>query len=280
MNKTINKKINDRYAYFMSNLLINTNDGKLGKISNPRYKDSKLRFSGFPYIGSKFSEAKKKILFVGLDIGIDELREKNTFHSLDSRKLCIAGSLSGCTSLGYNDHFSGTYAMALYILQNEYSWTKNWEIFKTMKNNTFKKVIDEHKSDLPFDVLDYVAFTNIHKFVTVCRGCDLSDSKIKPKCWNEYCDNKEVNRSGGSNRKWYNKNEEIQLLLDEIEILIPDIIYFQGKESASKINDKLEYINSKSEIWIADHPSSWTVGANKSDYINSSRITIMPIIEQ
>jgi hypothetical protein len=47
-------------------------NGILGLISNSRYKDQKLRFSGYPYIGSKYSDAKKKILFLGLDIGIDE----------------------------------------------------------------------------------------------------------------------------------------------------------------------------------------------------------------
>lgn len=273
MNTTLTKKVQERYIQFMKELDINLRTGILGKISNPRYQNNNLRFSGLPYIGSKYENAKKKILFVGLDIGIDELRELNTYHTISSRKECIAGSKSGCTSLGYNEHFSGTYAMALYILQNEYSWNEQWSIFEEKRQNTFRKTIDNQTVNLPLEVLDYVAFTNVHKFVSICRGCDLNKF-TKPICFSNKCNNTEIHRSGSNNRKWYSPKEEIRMLLDEIEIFNPDVLYFQGSSSA--ITQYIPQLNLKHEIWIADHPSAWSVRANTPDYVNSSRIRIMP----
>ncbi len=276
MKPTLAKKVQERYIQFMKELDINLCTGILGKISNSRYRDCNLRFSGLPYIGSKYENAKKKILFVGLDIGIDELRELNTYHTISSRKEFIAGSTSGCSSLGYNEHISGTYAMALYILQNEYLWDKQWSLFEEKDQNTFRKTIENHKEILPIEVLDYVAFTNVHKFVSVCRGCELKKAK-ELDCFKEMCNNTEINRSGAGNRKWYNHKEEIRMMLDEIDIFKPDILYFQG--SSSKIEGFISELSVKHEIWIADHPSAWNVHANTPNYVNSSRIRIIPKID-
>jgi hypothetical protein len=257
----------------MESLDINKKTGILGQISNNRYIGQKLRFSGYPYVGCKYSEAKKKILFVGLDIGIDECRDENTYHTFDSRREVVAGSTEGCTSLGYNNHISGTYGMALYILKDLYDWNKQWDSLYKIKDTIFISAINQFKLDLPVDVLDYVALTNIHKFVTVCRGCNFS--KQKPTCWSENCITNELNRSGSSNRKWYNYNEEIKMIMDEIEIFNPDVIYFQG--SVSPIYNKLKQLNSNCEIWIANHPSAWNVGANKPSYVENERLSINPI---
>jgi len=233
-----------RYEQFFQELEINKN-GILGKISNPRYQNEKLRFSGFPYIGTKYSMAKKKILFIGLDIGEDELSCENTYHNFDSRRKVITGSVDGCSSLGFNNHISGTYISAMFLLKNDYDWDKSWNSVCAFDNKTCKSVIDILKSSLPLEVLDYVAFTNIHKFVTVNRN----------------------NRTGDENRKWYNKNEEIDFLIDEIKIFNPDIVYFQG--SSAKLNTEvINKINSISDICIAPHPSSWRNNANKPTFNN------------
>lgn len=266
-------KLNLRYERFMKDLEI-SNNGVLGKITNPRYKDHKLRFSGFPYIGSKYFIAKKRILFVGLDIGIDELREKDKFHDFDSRRDCIAGSVEGCTSLGYNDHISGTYTMALFLLKDFYSWNEEWNKILSFKDNTSKSIINSLTENLPIEVLDYIAFTNIHKFVSKCRGCDL-EAKRKPDCWSLKCEDgkKNINRSGGDNRKWYNGPEEIEMLLDEIKILKPDLLYFQGSARGLK-TEILNEINSFCDICEAYHPSAWNVKANKPGY--ASKVSILP----
>lgn len=261
-------KLNNLYDEFISSLEINKLSGELGKISNNRYKDHILRFSGYPYVGINYENAKKKILFIGLDIGIDENREDNNYHSFDSRRSVVAGDEKGCASLGYNHHISGTYGMALYILRNTYNWQHHWELFNEDSNSIFQSRINLLKSSLPVDVLDYVALTNIHKFVTKCRGCDFS--KTLPKCYSENCKLNDINRSGNSNRKWYNKNIELEMIVEEIDKFNPDIIYFQG--SISPIRNYFKSLNSKYEIWIADHPSAWNVGANKLSYIKSDRL--------
>lgn len=271
MMNQIETNITAIYKQFMSELEINQATGILGKISNSRYVNDKLRFSGFPYIGAKYDSAKKKILFVGLDIGIDECREENSYHTLESRRACIAGSETGCTRLVYNNHISGTYAMALYIMKGFYGWEQKWDIFKRNTDNTFFKIINDNNKELPIDVLDYVAFTNIHKFVTVCRGCNLE--KENPVCKSADCLQPKINRSGNDNRRWYNEKEEIDFFLKEIEVFQPDVLYFQGSNKFS--NDTLNKLSEKYEIWIANHPSAWNVGANKSSYVDSERIRIV-----
>jgi hypothetical protein len=152
--------------------------------------------------------------------------------------------------------------MALFLLQEYYSWEISWNKLVSYSGITSKTAINSLKNSLPVEVLDYVAFTNIHKFATICRGCD--PEKQRPKCWQPTCleEKKNKNRSGNENRKWYNKQEEIRLLLDEIKILQPDLVYFQG--SASKLNDAvINEINSFCDICREYHPSAWNFGANK-----------------
>lgn len=262
--------LTSRYKLFMKDLDIREN-GILGKISNSRYKHQELRFSGFPYVGSKYSVAKKKILFVGQDIGEDECREDDSFHDFDSRRESIAKSVNGCISLDYNNHISGTYVMALFLLKEYYSWEKAWNELSRRNDITCKMAINMSKSKLPIEVLDYVALTNIHKFVSLCRGCDPINNK--PKCWNQKCieQDKIKNRSGSNNRKWYNKHEEIDMLLDEIHIFKPDLVYFQG--SAAKLNSSIiTKINSFCDICVSYHPSAWNVGANKPNFADKIKI--------
>lgn len=244
MDSELTNQLKLRYEQFFQELEIDKN-GILGKISNSRYENEKLRFSGFPYIGTKYFTAKKKILFIGLDIGEDEQSSENTYHNFDSRREVISGSVDGCTSLGYNNHISGTYISAMFLLRKDYDWDKSWDKVCSFENKTCKSVIDILKNSLPLEVLDYVALTNLHKFVTVNRK----------------------NRTGDENRRWYNKNQEIDFLIDEIKILNPDIVYFQG--SAAKLDTTIiNKINSISSICIAPHPSSWRNNANQPNFNN------------
>lgn len=273
MKTDVLNKLNELYLEFMEQLSIDKTTGILGKISNNRYLGGSLRFSGMPYIGSKYSEAKLKILFVGLDIGIDECREANSFHNFDSRRECVAGSIEGCTTLGYNNHISGTYGMALSILKDYYNWENEWNEFSKDKNAIFTSSIRKFSGVLPIDVLDYVSLTNIHKFVSTCRGCNLE--KENPICKTDLCLQPKINRTGNDNRRWYNEKEEIDFFLQEIQAINPDILYFQG--SHRPIYNQLKTLNLKFEIWLADHPSAWNVGANKIKYIESNRLSKNPI---
>ena len=255
------------YDDFMDKMSISKIDGILGRIDNKKYATHTLRFSGFPYIGADYAIAKKKILFVGLDIGIDECREDNTYHSIKSRRQCIASDEDRCAELvGYNPHISGTYAVALYILKDYYGWEDSWERLSERNTLTSKKAIDTLRNELPNNVLDYIAFTNIHKFVTKCRGCD---EKKPGKCWSEECkeSHKSNNICGNENRKWYSENNELQFFMKEIETLNPDIIVFQG--SAFRIHKgKINELKSKHKIIFSHHPSYW--GNVKLQEINTN----------
>lgn len=269
----IETNITTLYKKFMSELDIDSETGVLGKISNSRYANDKLRFSGFPYIGARYDSAKKKILFVGLDIGIDENRNTNNYHSIQSRRECVVNSPECSLKIDYNNHISGTYAMALYILKDLYGWQSHWDMIYSNKDNTFYSIVNRNAFTLPIEVLDYVALTNVHKFVTVCRGCNLA--KENPPCKTEYCVQGKTKRSDGSNRRWYNEKEEVTFFLNEIEIFNPDVIYFQGSNIFS--GEKLRELNQKYEIWIANHPSAWNVGANKSGYVDSERLRVLTV---
>lgn len=54
------------YKTFFEKLNIDENTGEL------QVDNKILKFATFPYIGSNYSDAKKRILIVGLDIGQDE----------------------------------------------------------------------------------------------------------------------------------------------------------------------------------------------------------------
>lgn len=255
-------KLTNLYGEYMGKMSISLKEGLLGRIENNRYKDEVLRFSGFPYIGAEYHKAKKKILFIGLDIGIDERRIDNTYHTIESRRTCIQWSENMREGkINYNPHIAGTYAVALYALKDYYDWNDAWKKLFAKNETTTQMALRVLSNELPNNVMDYVALTNVHKFVSLCRGCE------KEVCWSEECKDAKIlkNRSGGNNRKWYSKNKEIQFLMDEIELLNPDVIVFQG--SARKLQaDKLEKLKSKYIIIEAYHPSAWNVGANKVEY--------------
>lgn len=254
----LEQEITDLYSDFLKKMDINEKDGVA------ILKGETLRFSGFPYIGADYHNAKKKILFVGLDIGIDELKEENTYHSIESRRACIAGSTERCNSFPqYNPHISGTYSVALYALKDIYNWSDSWQKLYTHKEFTTKKAIDILSKELPINVMDYVVVTNIHKFVTKCRGCVGSEQK----CWSHECNGVVVpgNRTGDNNRKWYSKDIELELFMNEIELFNPDIIVFQGsgKRLPEEMMDKLK---GKYGVIDSHHPSAWNVRANKLEY--------------
>lgn len=94
--------------------------------------------------------------------------------------------------------------------------------------------------------LKYIALTNFFKFVTKER----------------------INRAGSENRVFINKTIEEQLFIDEINILNPSIIVFQGYYPSAEILEKIK-INNR-EIYKAFHPSYRKKnGRNIMNYLNS-----------
>lgn len=244
-NLNLKKDLTEVYEQFFQDLCIDPKTGVLGVISNNRLKNQlgRIRFSGYPFVGSNYSSAKTKILVVGLDIGVDELDDENTFHSFESRNCCIEPVKQAFNK--YNIHISGTYGIVFYLLKEYYGWEDIWNAYFSGKIQPFKTIIDRLGSTvLPYEVLSYISFTNLHKFVTIKRH----------------------NRSGDENRKWYNPIEEKQLFLKELRLFSPDIVYIQGQ---SKFDPTLLASIKKEgyRIVLSDHPSSWRNGANIPTYV-------------
>ncbi|MEI8274011.1 MAG: hypothetical protein WCG08_15460, partial [Paludibacter sp.] len=181
------------------------------------------RFATMPYIGKKYQEAKKKILFVGTDIGEDEYARTNRFQSFEEREENVFSS--------NNPHIAGTYVTALYFLKEIYNWGNYYE--QINKNWTCQKARKSLRN-LPTEVLEYISLTNYYKFVTVDR---------------------ENERSGGKDRVFNSIIFEKKIFQDEIMLLNPDIIIFQSVKFAN-LDLIPEIINMGIEVYVAPHPSN------------------------
>lgn len=181
-----------------------------------------VKFVTMPYIGSKYFSSKKKILFVGMDVGMDETPGR--FQGLVERNSNIERDKN------FNPHIAGTYCSALYLLKEEYNWEDSWT--KLCEHETYSRAT-KIQNHLPGEnPLSYVALTNLHKFVTISR----------------------INRSGDENRKFLQQEIEESLLLKEIEILRPDIVFFQGKIPSSDTIKNIKARNIK--LIVAFHPAN------------------------
>lgn len=239
--KTLERNVEELYEMFFNSLDIDSNTGILGKVK-PEYKD-KIRFSGYPYIGNKYLDAKKKILFYGLDIGNDELYSNNTFHNFETRRLRVLGEKRSIQN--HHQVIGAIYTITLGVLKDHHTWSGYEELLK-YKDKTIKSVLADGEicKKLPNEVLDYIAFSNIHKFVTVGRE----------------------GRAGQENRRWYNKKEEIKLLFDEISILKPDIVVLMGSGNNKILIEPLKSLGIVVK-WMP-HPSTSPRCGNKNAIIN------------
>lgn len=180
-------------------------DLSTGKASNPS-----MQFSGLPFLGEKYHIAKKRILFVGLDIGSDE-----GTHNFTSKREAISPTAKKWKQLpprkAFNPHYYGIYVMTLRILKEYYGWEVLWKKFSEDSTRTACEVVNRYHHELPIELLDYVAQTNVHKFVTSGR----------------------INKGGDQDRQWDKavpREKELHLLENEIKILNPDFIFFQGDD--------------------------------------------------
>lgn len=204
-------------------------------IASKREKDfditfEKKKLATLPYIGSKYG-TKSKILFIGLDIGADE---KDHIQSIPERRKAIEHPEIEY----YNPHIAGTYFLSLYFLKHEEDWLKYWNNIKSSKLQSMQilKDLTTRSKILPdpshLNFLSYVALTNANKFVTIGR----------------------TNRLGDQDRK-YITDFEHKLLIDEIKILQPDVICFQGKKFGKnkKLLDEIKELSIK--VLFGTHPS-------------------------
>lgn len=215
-------------------------------------KGKNLRFATMPHIGFNYVEAPKKILFVGYDIGNDE---RGKLQSFDERDF-------SCLDLSkLNPHIAGTYLETLYLFaQSNDTYKEKWEYFMNSQSPNVSVVRDSvGKIDLDANMLSNVALTNLHKFVTVARGSENDLKEVE-------------GRRGASDRDWFGLRSKIEdLLIGEIKILKPDIIWFQGLYTINDSiwNKMVAVCDWEMYKYHSYHPSDFNKGRNTPRYISS-----------
>ncbi len=194
-----------------------------------------LRFATMPHIGDRYAKAPVKILFVGLDIGKDEMKKIQTLETRHE-SLCYWPS---------NPHMFGTYMEALYFLRPDL-WKIVMEKYDNLTNQRALTELSKEFTDVA-NLGHYFSLTNYHKFVTVNRE----------------------KRTGAENRESYNIAKETEtLFMKEVEILKPDVVWFQGHKLPQ--GKYQELANKGYDVYVAYHPS--TIGrtfyARRANYIN------------
>ena len=96
------KTFTDNYLSFFDLFKINKQTGELLDYSN-------VKFITMPYIGSKYTLSKQKILFVGMDVGKDETPGR--YQNFDERNSNIENNSH------FNPHIAGTYCSSLFLLK-------------------------------------------------------------------------------------------------------------------------------------------------------------------
>lgn len=231
MNK-LEEQIKEIYQPFFEKHGIDSTTGRLKERNN-------IRFSGYPYIGRKYLESKKKILFYGLDLGSDELfvfknNKRDTYHTFETRR--EQGRVLGRNGkVGAHHNVIGAiYRISLRLLKDDHN-LDGYEMLDNFQDKTFEDALKIVGKELSDEVLHYAAFSNSYKFVTVGRD----------------------KKSGGKDRIDY----DMEILKREIEVLNPNVVIVMGVGQ----NQLLHYLETKSNIvtkWMY-HPSWWGKDSNK-----------------
>ncbi len=213
--KQIQEELNALYNEFFAKMNIDPQNG----LWKDAPENVSVRFATMPFIGHGYAEAPVKILFAAYDLGNDELSEAARIQTFEERHDAVVSNPS-------SPHIAGTYVTTICLLKDQY--TDEWN--RILANET-KSNISVIK-DSPEGVLEHVAMTNRWKFVTVDR----------------------IGRQGGSDRVYRNKQAEIELFYKEVDILNPDIVWFQGKKAAYTYAKTLKAQGRK--VYEANHPSN------------------------
>lgn len=231
--QNIREELTSVYKKFFRDLKIDpisglTEDGRGNK-----------RFATYAYVGSKYG-SKKKILFIGLDIGKDEpLNEDTTKIKEDyrygiqdfekRRKKIERVTKEGKDSKkeGHNAHISGTMIHAGEILElnpKEESFKE-----KDYSKGYIKdpRIIKHFEKNNP---LSYVALINLRKFV-------------------------DKEKQGREQGKFVYPEEEKELLYKEVERLNPDLIILQGSNFKNQKETLKELKKTNVRVLCGYHPA-------------------------
>jgi hypothetical protein len=200
------------------------------------------RFATKIAIGDNYKSSQTKLLFVSLDMGKDECFKENRFQNYEERKNNALNE-----DLNKNPHMAGVYGTALFFLKNQNKWEDEWQKY-SQSNKFFKEAIKDNIDILPKNVLSYISLINFYSFVTVGRGCEMDERGQKI--------GKKEERTGGSDRIFINRQSEINLLVEIINTVKPNVIVVQSQTLRKCFRDEIKpKINYDLDIYIGYHPS-------------------------
>ncbi len=225
-------KLTSVYEQFFKDLDIDQSTGLV--------RNQNKRFATMPYVGENYEEARRKILFVGMDIGKDETHAANTYQDFNERRSNVCGDYS------FNPHIAGTYSAALHFLKDTYNWQSVWDnVNQYATSQQATKTMKHKEGENP---LKYIALTNFYKFVTFGRR----------------------KRAGDNDRQYLLNTKELEenLFLQEVQIFNPDIIVFQTKHPNWYIVNQLK--NQGWVVYVGPHPSYREKGGRQPGiYVNN-----------
>ena len=157
------------------------------------------KFATYPYIGSKYgSPGPRKLLVVGLDIGSDETPGRLQ-HFEERRQAIELRPLPA-----HNAHIAGTYFTALRYTCTGEEWARIRD--RDQRCETILK----RGYALSSNPLSCIALTNFYKWVTEGRR----------------------NKRGPKDRMHVDRGRELDLFAEEVRLLAPDVVVFQGADFA------------------------------------------------
>ncbi len=238
MEKTIKieRDIKNLYGKFFHKFKIDKKNGKFAK--NSRW--SILKFATYPLIGPKYAkDRKKRVLFIGLDIGKDE-NPNGDLIDFDTKRKRSAKSVA--------PHVYGMKVATSFLLEN--SLFKGRRI---KKNETYRQTL-RHIENLKKDFypFDHFAMTNCYKFVIINQRTRFSSKST---------------RHISTDQEW-------NLLQEEIKILAPKFLVFESK---SFINDPWSNLllkeiikkNKNVKVYVSAHPSYSKFHSHTKKYIET-----------
>ena len=221
------------YRHFFRDIEIDPETG-----TTPRQADRK--FATYPYIGSRYGADPdvKRLLVVGLDIGSDETSGR--LQHFEERRQAIE-----CKPLpSLNPHIAGTYFTAL-----KYSFPGHeWDRVKD-RDQACRAILRDGYA-LGSNPLSHVALTNFYKWVTIGRR----------------------NKGGGQDRKHVDRHLETALFLQEVRVLAPHVVVFQGAAfDKARFRQVRDSIAPEVEWHVLVHPS-WR-GSRRPKHITQPRLS-------
>ena len=215
------KELRQVYHDFFYRMGIDPRTGDL-----PRTFSQTQKFACYPYIGSFYGLRNKRLLVVGLEVAHDNPFGEGIQSFEDRRRSIEEKPLEK-----HNPHIAGSYFTALRYACPELGWDR----FADSRLSCEKLL--KAGEDLPEpNPLSFIALTNFHKWIT--KGARKT--------------------AGTRDRVTFDRKLEERLLCEEVEILKPDVVVFQGADYAKprfqRLRSMIEWHGR--ECLVVYHPSN------------------------